>query len=91
MKLNIDLGKYVITGSSHDLILSEKKLIQKGNNAGEEVLSRLGYFSKFEHLVKETCHKEILESDAQTLQELKAHIDNLSQSLSSALTSNIGK
>ncbi|SUH17154.1 Uncharacterised protein [Salmonella enterica subsp. enterica] len=27
MKLNIDLGKYVITGTKHDLILSEKKKV----------------------------------------------------------------
>ncbi|EFH7585091.1 hypothetical protein GJ290_01625 [Escherichia coli] len=27
MKLNIDLGKYVITGTKHDLILSERGII----------------------------------------------------------------
>ncbi len=28
MKLNIDLGKYVITGTKHDLILSERGIIK---------------------------------------------------------------
>ena len=53
MKLNIDLGKYVITGTKHDLILSERGIIKEGENAGKETLSRIGYYSKFEHLVKE--------------------------------------
>ncbi len=35
MKLNIDLGKYVITGTKHDLILSERGIIKEGENAGE--------------------------------------------------------
>lgn len=30
MKLNIDLGKYVITGTKHDLILSERGIIKEG-------------------------------------------------------------
>ncbi len=34
MKLNIDLGKYVITGTKHDLILSERGIIKEGENAG---------------------------------------------------------
>lgn len=85
MKLNIDLGKYVITGSTHDLILSEKRTIKEGKNAGEETLARLGYFSKFEHLVKELCHKEILESEAQSLQQLEKHIEELSMSLSKSI------
>lgn len=85
MKLNITLGKYVITGSTHDLILNEKKIIKEGKNAGEETLSRLGYYSKFEHLVKELCHKEIIESEAQSLKQLEKHIEGLSQSLSKAV------
>lgn len=38
MKLNIDLGKYVITGTKHDLILSEKKKVtdEKSKNYGNE-------------------------------------------------------
>lgn len=52
MKLNIDLGKYVITGTKHDLILSERGIIKEGENAGKETLSRIGYYSKFEHLVR---------------------------------------
>ncbi|WP_089567669.1 hypothetical protein [Escherichia coli] len=55
MKLNIDLGKYVITGTKHDLILSERGILKEGENAGKETLSRIGYYSKFEHLVKEGC------------------------------------
>ncbi|MEB8201650.1 ead/Ea22-like family protein [Escherichia coli] len=35
MKLNIDLGKYVITGTKHDLILSERGIIKEGENAGK--------------------------------------------------------
>ncbi len=30
MKLNIDLGKYVITGTKHDLILSERGIVNDG-------------------------------------------------------------
>lgn len=85
MKLNIEIGKYVITGTKHDLILHEKKIIEKGDNAGNETLARLGYYSKFEHLVKELCHKEILESEAQSLQALKQHIEMLGLSLSKAV------
>ncbi len=44
MKLNIDLGKYVITGTKHDLILSERGIIKEGENAGKETLSRIGYY-----------------------------------------------
>ncbi|WP_409557629.1 DUF5405 family protein, partial [Escherichia coli] len=81
MKLNIDLGKYVITGTKHDLILSERGIIKEGENAGKETLSRIGYYSKFEHLVKELCNREILLSQAQTLQDIQQHIETLGMSL----------
>ncbi|POT26605.1 hypothetical protein C3433_13495 [Citrobacter freundii] len=85
-KLRIELGdKYVVTGSAHDLILNEKKISEEGKNAGQEVLSRLGYYSKFEHLVRELMHKEILESEAQTLTELRDHIYQLSERLGKAI------
>lgn len=87
MKLNIDLGKYVITGTKHDLILSERGMIKEGENAGKETLSRIGYYSKFEHLVKELCNREILLSQAQTLQDIQQHIENLGVSLAWLLTS----
>gem|GEM_PF-3085799 len=79
MKLNIDLGKYVITGTKHDLILSEKKKVtdEKSKNFGNEVLVRCGYYSKFEHLVKELFHREILASEAQSFQDLQQHIETL--------------
>lgn len=85
-KLRIELGdKYVVTGSAHDLILNEKKISKEGKNAGQEVLSRLGYYSKFEHLVRELMHKEILESEAKTLAELRDHIYQLSERLGKAV------
>lgn len=85
MKLNIDLGKYVITGTKHDLILSERRIIKEGDNAGKETLSRIGYYSKFEHLVKELCNREILLSQAQTPQDIQQHIETLGMSLSMAI------
>lgn len=83
MKLNIVVGKYIITGTKFDLVLSEKKTVtdEKSKNFGSEITSRLGYFSTFDKHVKELCHKEILESEAQSLAELKTHIDNLSSEL----------
>lgn len=87
MKLNIDLGKYVITVTKHDLILSERGIIKEGENAGKETLSRIGYYSKFEHLVKELCNREILLSQAQTLQDIQQHIETLGVSLTWLLTS----
>ena len=74
MKLNIDLGKYVITGTKHDLILSERGIIKEGENAGKET-----------HLVKELCNREILLSQAQTLQDIQQHIETLGMSLSMAI------
>lgn len=85
-KLNIELAdKYVVTGSAHDLILNEKNIAKEGKNAGQVVLSRLGYFSKFEHLVRELMHKEILESEAQTLTELRDHIHQFSEKVGKAV------
>lgn len=80
MKLNIVVGKYIITGTKFDLILSEKKTVTDENskNFGNEITTRIGYFNTFDKLVKELCHKEILESEAQSLAELKTHIDDLS-------------
>lgn len=79
MKLNIEVGsKYVITGTKFDLVLNEKRIIKEGKNAGQETLVRLSYYSKFDHLVKALCEREILESEAQTLAELKTHIDDMS-------------
>ncbi|MXF49653.1 hypothetical protein GR294_24485 [Raoultella sp. Lac2] len=88
--LHIEIGdKYVITGSVHDLILSEKKKVtdEKSKNFGNETLSRIGYYSKFEHLVKELCHREILQSEAQSLEELRDYIFALGEKLSKALES----
>ncbi|MII49469.1 hypothetical protein AIG44_21920, partial [Salmonella enterica subsp. enterica serovar Bredeney] len=69
------------------LILSEKKKVtdEKSKNYGNEVLVRCGYYSKFEHLVKELCHREILASEAQSFYELQKHIETLSLSLSKAV------
>lgn len=79
MKLNIEVGsKYVITGTKFDLVLSEKRIIKEGKNAGQEMLVRLSYYSKFDHLVKALCEREILMSEAQSFAELKTHIDDLS-------------
>ena len=86
--LYIEFGdKYVVTGSKHDLILSEKKKVsdEKSKNFGNEILVRLGYYSKFEHLVKELCNREILLSQAQTLQDIQQHIETLGVSLSMAI------
>lgn len=88
--LYIELGdKYVVTGSKHDLILNEKKKVsdEKSKNFGNEILVRLGYYSKFEHLVKELCHREILQSEAQTLEELRDYIFALGEKLSKAMQS----
>jgi hypothetical protein len=86
MKLNIEIGKYVITGNTHDLILHEKRIVEKGDNAGKETLARIGYYSKFENLVKELHHREILASDAQTLQALVLHIETLGLTISKAIS-----
>lgn len=87
MKLNIEIsGKYVVTGTANDLVLREKVIIKTGDNAGKEGLSQPRYYSKFEHLVKELCHREILISDAQTLQALVLHIENFSQTASKSIT-----
>lgn len=84
--LRIELGeKYVVTGSSNDLILSERKIAKEGKNAGQEILSRLGYFNKFEHLVREVLRKEILESEAQSLQELHDHLLSFSERMAKAV------
>ncbi|MCU6522006.1 DUF5405 family protein [Klebsiella quasipneumoniae] len=84
--LYIELGeKYVVTGSTHDLILNEKKIVKEGKNAGQEALARLGYYSKFEYLVKELCHREILQSEAQSLEELRDYIFALGEKLSKAV------
>lgn len=86
--LHIELGdKYIVTGSTHDLILNEKRIIKDGKNAGQETLARLGYYSKFEHLVKELCHREILQSEAQSLEELRDYIFSLGEKLSKAVES----
>ncbi len=52
---------------------------------GKETLSRIGHYSKFEHLVKELCNREILLSQAQTLQDIQQHIETLGVSLSMAV------
>ena len=87
MKLNIEIsGKYVVTGTANDLVLREKVIIKTGDNAGKEGLSQPRYYSKFEHLVKELCHREILISDTQTLQALVLRIENFSQAASKSIS-----
>ena len=46
-------------------------IIKEGENAGKETLSRIGYYSKFEHLVKELCNREILLQDIQKLKLIR--------------------
>lgn len=81
MKLNIEIGNYVVTGTSNDLVLSEKRLTEKDDGTIKETVARLGYYSRLDHLVKELCHREILNSEAQTLQGLVLHIDTLAKSI----------
>ncbi|UIW10353.1 hypothetical protein [Flyfo siphovirus Tbat2_3] len=85
MKLNIPIGNYIVTGNQYDLVLSEKRISTK-DGVSKEVIARLGYYSKFEHLVKELCHREILASEAQSLSELVNHIDQLSKTVHKSIS-----
>lgn len=77
--LNIKLGeKYTIEGGNNDFILYVTNIVQHGKTAGQETKQRLGYYSKFEHLIRAVINHEILTGEAQTLQDIQQQITRIS-------------
>ncbi|WP_257574501.1 hypothetical protein [Hafnia alvei] len=47
--MQIEIGEYVITSDTYNLILNEKKVAKEGKSAGEERLQSIGFYSKNLH------------------------------------------
>jgi hypothetical protein len=77
--LNIKLGeKYTIEGGNNDFILYVTNIVQHGKTAGQETKQRLGYYSKFEHLIRAVMNHEILTGEAQMLQDIQQQMTAIS-------------
>lgn len=73
--LSIQLGdKYTVEGGMNDFILYVTNIVQHGKTAGQESKQRIGYYSKFEHLIRALINHEIRTGEAQTLQEIQQQI-----------------
>lgn len=68
--MKTEIGNYIITSDKHQFILSEKITIQKGDNAGQEAVRTIGFYTKLENLADKLFHLEIDKSDAELLSDL---------------------
>ena len=75
------LRQYVITSDSHPLIISEIKIAKEGKNAGQEVMSTIGYYPKLDQLIKRLITIEVHKDDIQSLQDMSDRVDGLSAPL----------
>ncbi|WJZ70019.1 replication initiation protein [Pantoea phage PA-1] len=78
--MRIEIGdKYVIEGSTNDLILYVKNIVQHGKTAGQITESRIGYYSKVEHLIRALINHDIRTGEASTLQDIQSQITRIAE------------
>lgn len=83
--MEITIDKYVITGTDGDFVLCEKKIKKEGKDTGKEYLSRLGYYSRLDHLIRHLYEMDIRSSDIATLAEISDRIDEIGAAFSQAI------
>ncbi|MEI2684257.1 DUF5405 family protein [Erwinia aphidicola] len=76
MKITID-DRFVIEGGAHDFILSELRIVARGDNKGQQTKVRLGYYAKLEQLIRALITHDVKQSDVQSIQAMQQHIDRI--------------
>lgn len=76
--MQIEIGEYVITSDTYNLILNEKKVAKEGKSAGEERLQSIGFYSTISTLISALIQREVLLSDVQSLQAMQQLIERAS-------------
>lgn len=76
--MQIEIGEYVITSDTYNLILNEKKVAKEGKSVGEERLQSIGFYSKISTLISALIQREVLLSDVQSLQAMQQLIERVS-------------
>lgn len=69
--MNIDLdNNYKITSDSLNVMLQERKIAEKGKEAGKEYWQTVGYYSNVQDCLERYLHENINKSDATSILEL---------------------
>lgn len=73
MKIRFDVNKttYELTSDKYQMILNEIKVIQKGENAGDETTNLVGYFKDEFQALKSILGNEKYLSECSTFAELE--------------------
>lgn len=91
--MHIDLGKYVVTSDSMNIILNECKVTKEGKYVGSTYLKPIKFYSSLGALLRGIIELEInmTDSTVDELQKVTQHIDKVVQQLEQHLKSHIGE
>ena len=74
IKINED---YRITSDKMNIILEQKKIIEKGDNAGQVRYEQIAFFQNLERLYNHFLKREIFLSDAESFKELISVVERV--------------
>jgi len=87
MAIHIEIEDWLITSDSLSFTLNQKKQYgEKSKTAGEYYYAPVGYYSTFESVIKAVLDKQLMESNAQSLEEILKEITDIKQKLKYFLT-----
>ena len=83
----IDLGKYVITADSMNIILNVKGVHEKGKKAGQEYLKQIGYYGTWQAFASSVLNTDLLANaeDIKSFADVNNTIDKFMTTLMSKL------
>lgn len=85
MRAHVENDLY-ISADGRQYTLERKRVIQSGDNAGDEVFTPIGYFSSLNGAVQAIAKLKISESTATTLKELLEAVERIREDINHAVT-----
>jgi hypothetical protein len=84
MKIDLCGGKYTLKSDAYCMWIAENRIAEKTGTEYEENVS--GYHPNLESLISGLIRKRILLSEAETLEELKRDIDDVTRDLTDSVS-----
>ena len=83
--MKIEIGGYIITSDSKNVMLNKKSVIKAGENAGQETQTTVGYYTDLTHCLQGLVDQAVRESSATSVKELLTEIRALKQEIADKL------
>jgi hypothetical protein len=87
--VEINIGKYRITSDEYNITLQHREAKKKGDNIGEEYWVTDGYYRDLEYCCERLLDKRISRSDAKSVKELIACINQAKEEIRRAINEQV--